>query len=435
MKPEQKQRIYLFLITVMVTLGVGIILLIVLYHHNFNDHRTNLIHIAKIQARTLEAVARFDAQYSSDFPGGAYEASLKQIREVHSNLNGFGNTGEFLLAKLKDDQILFILRHQHDIRRNRSPSLAPFPIAFESELAEPMRRALKGESGTLSGPDYKGEIVLAAYEPVSELNLGLVAKIDLSEIRKPFFKAGLSAGVGGLILILLGGLVFFRISDPLIRSIKENEERWRNIADNTASIIYIKNLDGVYTFINKRFEIVWGINEKEILGRTDHELFSKAVADQFVANDMAVLESRSTLEFDESAKLFGHTHAYLATKFPFLDSEGKPSAVCGISTDITDRKRKQEEFQKLSQVVQQIPISVLITNETGEIEFVNEALTKLSGYSSEEILGQTPRMFKSGESPNSYYKVLWETISQGKEWRGVFHCIPSTECGPHEFKS
>ncbi|MBC8287499.1 MAG: PAS domain S-box protein [Nitrospinae bacterium] len=103
------------------------------------------------------------------------------------------------------------------------------------------------------------------------------------------------------------------------------------------------------------------------------------------------------------------------------DKEGKALRMSGSISDIQKEKKNSETIEKLSQVAQQIPIAVLITDDEGNIEYVNEALTKLSGYSSEEVLGQNPRIFKSGESPDAYYKILWETISQGKEWRGVFH--------------
>jgi PAS domain S-box-containing protein len=421
MNPENKQRYHLIIIMILVAIsGVGITIH-VLYQAAFEERRLELINIVQSQARMMEAIARFDKEQSIGYPGGSLEAALSQFREAHKNFEGFGDTGEYTLAKLENDQIVFLLRHRH----SHFPTLALTPTLkstpFDSTFAEPMKRALKGESGSTMGLDYRGEMVLAAYEPVDVLNLGFVAKVDLSEIREPFINAGLTAGFSGLIVIFFGTFAFFRISDPLIRSIRESEARLRYITDNTNSIIFLKDLLGRYIFINKRFEIISGMLEKEILGKTDYELFSPATADLFTAHDKMVLESGKTQEFDESTVVFGETHTYLAIKSPFLDTDGKPYALCGISTDITARQRKQEKVQKLSKVIQQVPISILITNEAGEIEFVNESLLNLSGYSLEEVLGQNPRMFKSGEPPDSYYKILWDTISKGKEWRGVFH--------------
>jgi hypothetical protein len=79
-----------------------------------------------------------------------------------------------------------------------------------------MRLALSGRSGTVVGLDYRGEEVLAAYEPVGELDLGIVTKIDLSEVSEPFFKAGLMSALIGIVVILAGAAVFVKITNPII---------------------------------------------------------------------------------------------------------------------------------------------------------------------------------------------------------------------------
>ena len=96
-------------------------------------------------------------------------------------------------------QIVFLLRHRH------SELDQPEPVPFESELAEPMRPALSGKSGTMVGLDYRGVKVLAAHEPVGVLNLGLVAKMDLAEVRGPFVRAGAIAGCVALLAGLAKG--------------------------------------------------------------------------------------------------------------------------------------------------------------------------------------------------------------------------------------
>lgn len=179
------------------------------------EERARLVETAKSQARLIEAVARFDAKYSKDFPGGPRAATLTQIAEAHHHYRDFGRTGEFTLSKREGDDIVFVLSHRH------SDLLTPKPVPFDSGLAQPMRRALTGHSGTMIGLDYRGETVLAAYEPVKELNLGIVAKIDLEEIREPFVKVGLLSGVVAIVAILGGAAFFLRITDPLLRRLEE----------------------------------------------------------------------------------------------------------------------------------------------------------------------------------------------------------------------
>ena len=97
----------------------------------------------------------------------------------------------------------------------------PNPVPWDSELAQPMRLALSGKSGVMIGLDYCGEKVLAAYEPVAELGLGIVAKIDLAEIRAPFLRASIITGIIAILLIVVGIGIFFKVTNPIIKKLNE----------------------------------------------------------------------------------------------------------------------------------------------------------------------------------------------------------------------
>ena len=114
------------------------------------------------------------------------------------------------MAKRQGDDIVFILNQRHSNLQN------PQPIPFNARLAEPMRLALSGHSGIIIGSDYRGVKVLAAYEPVALLNWGIVAKVDMTEVRAPFIKAGLICGLFGIIAIMIGTVIFIKVTEPLI---------------------------------------------------------------------------------------------------------------------------------------------------------------------------------------------------------------------------
>ncbi len=216
---ERKRLFLLVLIMTTVSLVVAGITIYVLYGTSFEQQRERLVEAAQSQARLIEAIARFDAVRAktnpASYPGGPAVATLNQIIDAHSHYRGFGETGEFTLARRAGDDIFFLLRHRHfDLDQPKS-------VPLGSDLAEPMRRALSGLSGTVVGLDYRGVIVLAAHEPVAELGFGIVAKIDLAEIRAPFIKAGLMAICAALLVVFVGSVVFLRVSNPLIKRLEE----------------------------------------------------------------------------------------------------------------------------------------------------------------------------------------------------------------------
>jgi PAS domain S-box-containing protein len=89
--------------------------------------------------------------------------------------------------------------------------------------------------------------------------------------------------------------------------------------------------------------------------------------------------------------------------------------------DITEKKNAEIELKKISQAVEQSQVMTFITNLDGIIEYINPAFTKVTGYTKNDLIGQNPRILSSGELSKDEYKVLWETIKNGKEWRGEFH--------------
>ena len=86
-------------------------------------------------------------------------------------------------------------------------------------------------------------------------------------------------------------------------------------------------------------------------------------------------------------------------------------------------KKSEEEVNKLQKGVEQSPASIIITNINGTIEYVNPKFCEVTGYSREEVVGHNPRILKSGDKKSADYKLMWETLNAGNEWRGEFYNV------------
>ena len=128
-------------------------------------------------------------------------------------------------------------------------------------------------------------------------------------------------------------------------ALRRNEQLLSAVVNNTTAVIYVKYTDGRYLLINRRFEQLFHLTTDQIVGHTDHEIFPKDIADAFRANDVTVLEQNRAMEYEEYAPHSDGLHAYISIKFPLYDDTAKPYAICGISTDITERKRAEQALQ------------------------------------------------------------------------------------------
>ncbi|MEN3361112.1 MAG: hypothetical protein V7637_5094 [Mycobacteriales bacterium] len=120
------------------------------------------------------------------------------------------------------------------------------------------------------------------------------------------------------------------------------------LIDNTSAVIYMRDLDGRYMLANREYERLFGLRREDLLGRTDHDLFPAEMADAFRENDLAAVVRGFPVQMEEVAPGDDGEHNYITVKFPVLDEAGRAYAVCGISTDITDRTRAEAEVRRLN---------------------------------------------------------------------------------------
>jgi PAS domain S-box-containing protein len=139
-----------------------------------------------------------------------------------------------------------------------------------------------------------------------------------------------------------------RYSRSLERQVGERTREITGILRNTPSVVYIKDRDGRYTLVNSRYEELFGIRNEEVQGKSDHDIFPKEIADQFRENDLAVLADGHPRQVEERVPQEDGMRVYLSVKFPLYDEGGSVNRVCGISTDITELKKTQDQLRRLS---------------------------------------------------------------------------------------
>jgi len=139
-----------------------------------------------------------------------------------------------------------------------------------------------------------------------------------------------------------------RHSEGLERQVKERTRRFTSILRHTPAVVCVKDREGRYVYVNPRFTELFGVRNADIGGKTDFDLFPRDFADALRENDRRVLAGRTPIQVEETFPQDGGSHIYLSTRFPIYDDEGVPTALCGISIDISEIKRAEDQLRRLS---------------------------------------------------------------------------------------
>ncbi len=356
----------LIAIMMVVSFGVTILTYTMLYHLALNGQKERLRETAQSRARLIESVARFDMIHSQhDTPGGAFEATMSQIREAHRGFYGFGETGEFTLAQRKGDHIVFLLNHRHGV-----DSEDPVPVDMDSNLAEPMRRALTGQSGTVTGLDYRGATVLAAHEPVGVYGMGIVAKIDMDEIRAPFIRSAFITLISFAIFISVGAFLFLWISKPIVEklrsynqrlqqevtlhketsdSLNEQKQRLASLMHNLSAMVYRSepNPRRAMRFVSRYSIHLLGYSEEELTQKTIHfhDLIEEEDQDRVLTSLKQALEQKDNYCIEYRLKRKDGKSIWVMDQGEAVSSGHDGSTVLdGIITDINDRKLMADQM-------------------------------------------------------------------------------------------
>ncbi len=271
--------------------------------------------------------------------------------------------------------------------------------------------------GNTTKPEKEGRLwKIIAFAPPQLLNM---ASSDFIKRNALFYLIiFLLISVGAFLLARL------QIYNQKSEAQSEYERSFRNILESMELIAVSLNTQGKVIFCNHSFIKLTGYNMQEVLNSDWFDCFvDESVRQQrkqrfFQTFEKGITGGQGEGEIiikDNSKRLIGWSSTLS------YDSQKEPVSITFIGNDITEKKYVEDELRKASQAIEQSPNTVMITDTAGHIVYTNPKFTQLTGYKKEEVLGKTPNILQSGETPEADYQQLWDALKNGNEWSGEFH--------------
>jgi PAS domain S-box-containing protein len=175
--------------------------------------------------------------------------------------------------------------------------------------------------------------------------------------------------------------------------VSRREAQLDAILDNSSAVIWLKDRKGRYMLVNRRFEEVFDKRREALVGKTDHDVFPSYLADGFRANDRRVLKDHRPLELEEVVPQDDGDHTFITVKFPLFDATGEAYGVCGISTDITSRKRAEQDLResknRIGQIIDQALDAFVSMDSAGIVTAWNRSAEEIFGWPAHKAIGKS----------------------------------------------
>jgi diguanylate cyclase (GGDEF)-like protein/PAS domain S-box-containing protein len=208
-------------------------------------------------------------------------------------------------------------------------------------------------------------------------------------------------------------------AEQSLRDALTKAQRFSEALDNIPTYVYMKDLNHRYIYANKITLKLFNCSAEELVGSDDARFFPPETILRLKSLDDKVFEHAETnVEEVEVSPDKPERRVYLETKTPIYDEAGEICGLCGISTDITELKQNAEKLQLAASVFTHAHEGIIITDATGHIIDVNEAFICITGYEHDEVLGQNPRILKSGRHKEEFYAEMWHDLQINSRWSG-----------------
>jgi len=333
------------------------------------------------------------------------ESVSASLEEVETEQRGYLLTGSPKFLEDRQSAVRQLTVHLNQLRQTltNNPEQQHHLAQLEPLIAERLSllderitvfRQSGREASADAGAMLKGKAVMDNIREVIgqmrslENNL-LVQRVQLSRAGVRWSLSVIV--IGSFLACALGVVAFILLNrDFKLRALAEDRVRagraeLDSILNNSPAIILVKDVEGRYQFVNRRFLQVTGFSLEQVVGKTGFELFEKEIAEAARGHDLKVLRSEEPLEFEETVRYPDGPHTHLAVKFSLRDAAGRIYAICGVSTDITERKRAEEERDRFFNLSRDL---MCIIGFDHRFRTVNPAWERTLGFTREEMLGK-----------------------------------------------
>ncbi len=205
-------------------------------------------------------------------------------------------------------------------------------------------------------------------------------------------------------------------------ALRQSQQQFEDIINNSTAIIFLKDLQGRYILVNRGFTILFNLSQEQIQGKTDYDLFPQTQAERFLANDRKVIEARKSLTVEELVTLADATHTYVTVKFPLLNAEGVPYAVCGIATDITESRLAEEKIREQAALIDIATNAIFVCNLERRILFWNQGAEDIYEWSAAEALGKNANELLF-EKASPQLEAARLSVLKDNSWQGELHQV------------
>jgi diguanylate cyclase (GGDEF)-like protein/PAS domain S-box-containing protein len=216
-----------------------------------------------------------------------------------------------------------------------------------------------------------------------------------------------------------GGIVCVRSDITESKQAEVDLRKLGRVLEQSPASVMITNTDGTIEYVNPRFEKVSGYSAEEVIGKNPRVLKSgDKTKEEYKAMWDALLAGREWRGIFHNMRKDGSIYWESASISPLRDDRGQITHFIAVKEDVTAQKRAEDQLRMNATVFDTTQEGIMVTDADNIIKTVNPSFTRITGYSPDEVIGQSPSILSSGRHDESFYEELWDSVLHKRYWSG-----------------